>query len=718
MFSPHPHGTPYHALRLLGVLVLTLPLLVLPTTARQKVREKIRVACVGNSVTYGYKLADREHTAYPVQLQGMLGDAYEVRNFGHSGATLAYNGYNPYVLLPEFRQAIDYKADLVVIHLGLNDTDPRVWPHHSDEFVGDYRALIDSFRVANPSAKIWICLMTPIFHDHPRFDSGTRDWHALIQQRIRQVAAAAGTGLIDLYTPLHTHPDLFPDALHPNAEGAGILAKTVYGALTGDHGGLSVPITYSSSMVIQRDRPITFHGTANAGERVSVTFMGQKQQATADSNGQWHTTFPQHGAGGPYTLDIAAGRERRHYDDIWLGEVWLCSGQSNMELTVPATLTAEADLAAADTCRRLHLFNMRAIAPTYATEWPAGVLDSVNHLLYTTRGPWLRSSRGVVENFSSIAYNFGRRLADSLGCHVGIITNAIGGSATEDWIDRTTLENDFLPILRDWRHNDYIMRWCRERAALNIHGAADESQRHPYEPAYLFESAVLPLERYALRGVLWYQGESNADNAEVHERLFPLLEAGWRHYWGDATLPFYTVQLSSIATRPSWPRFRDGQRLLAQHDAATYMTVTSDLGDSLDVHPRHKAEVADRLLRAVLHHTYGHSAVVPSGPLFRAMTTEGKALRLTFDYGEGLHAATGDSIVGFEVAGSDGVYHRATATVGDHATSLLVSADGVAAPVAVRYGWQAYTPANLVNAAGLPASTFRNEDAYDALYGE
>ena len=201
----------------------------------------------------------------------MLGNDYEVQNFGHSGATLLFKGHNPYNKLPEFRAALNFKADVVIIHLGLNDTDPRNWPQYADDFIPNYRALIDSFRVANPKAKIWICLMTPIFHGHPRFDSGTRLWHGLIQQRIKQVAQTSGVGLIDLYTPLHSFPNLFPDALHPNAEGAKILARTVYNNITSNYGGLTLPATYGNSMVIQRERPILFHGIANAGERVSCT---------------------------------------------------------------------------------------------------------------------------------------------------------------------------------------------------------------------------------------------------------------------------------------------------------------------------------------------------------------------------------------------------------------------------------------------------------------
>ena len=239
-------------------------------------RTPIKVACVGNSVTFGYKLPDRKTQAYPVRLQQMLGNGYDVRNFGHSGATLLNKGHNPYMQLPEFKDALAFKPDMVVIHLGLNDTDPRDWPQHGDDFVSDYHALIDSFRVANPKAKIWICLMTPIFHDHPRFDSGTRLWHSYIQQRIRQIASTYNVGLIDLYTPLHKFPNLFPDALHPDPEGAHILARTVYSGITGNYGGLQLPPTYGNGMVIQRQQPINLQGPPMPANTSASTFMAQK----------------------------------------------------------------------------------------------------------------------------------------------------------------------------------------------------------------------------------------------------------------------------------------------------------------------------------------------------------------------------------------------------------------------------------------------------------
>ena len=194
------------------LMVCGLLLIALLGTAKKP----IKVACVGNSVTFGYGLTNRETTCYPYVLQQLLGAHYEVKNFGHSGTTLLSEGHRPYIQQPEYQAALAFKADLVVIHLGLNDTDPRNWPNYNSHFDRDYQQLINSFRQANPKVKIWICLLTPIFHPHPRFESGTRDWHAAIQKHIRRIAEANQTGLIDLHTPLYSRPDLFADALHPN----------------------------------------------------------------------------------------------------------------------------------------------------------------------------------------------------------------------------------------------------------------------------------------------------------------------------------------------------------------------------------------------------------------------------------------------------------------------------------------------------------------------
>ena len=253
--------------------------------------QKIKVACVGNSVTYGYGIKNRETNCYPAQLQQMLGDAYEVENFGHSGATLLNKGYRPYTQQEAYQKALRFAGDYVIIHLGLNDTDPRAWPNYRDDFVRDYLSLIESFRKANPRCKVWVCRMTPISHRHPRFKSGTRDWYWMEQALIEEIARIAGATLVDLQEGLYDRPDLLPDALHPNAEGAGILARTVYGALTGDYGGLQLPAIYSDRMVLQRDQPLPISGIANQGEKVTVTLAGQRKETVAGTNGKWTVTL-------------------------------------------------------------------------------------------------------------------------------------------------------------------------------------------------------------------------------------------------------------------------------------------------------------------------------------------------------------------------------------------------------------------------------------------
>lgn len=667
--------------------------------------QKTKVACVGNSVTYGYKIENREANCYPAQLQRMLGDAYAVENFGHSGATLLNKAYRPYTQQEAYQKALTFAGDYVVIHLGLNDTDPRAWPNYRDDFVRDYLSLIESFRQANPRCKIWICRMTPISHRHPRFKSGTRDWFWMEQALIEEIARIANVSLIDLHKGLYDRPDLLPDAIHPNAEGAGILARTVYGALTGDYGGLQLPAVYSDQMVLQRDQPLPISGIANQGEKVTVTIGGQKKETVAETDGKWTVTLdPLRVSEKPYTLTVSTSNRTIRYEQVLAGEVWLCSGQSNMAFRVNESAKEEQRQQAAYAKQhpQIRFFDMKPRWDTNAVEWDASVLDSLNRLQYYHDTKWEVCDEQNTARFSAIGFAFGRMLADSLQVPVGLILNAVGGSPTEAWIDRKTLEFEFPDILQDWTKNDFIQDWVRERAALNIKKATNELQRHPYEPCYLFEAGIQPLHQYPIKGIIWYQGESNAHNMEAHEQLFTLLVDGWRRNW-NADLPFYYVQLSSI-DRPSWTWFRDSQRRLMKRIPDTGMAVSSDLGDSLNVHPTHKKAVGERVARWALNKTYGYP-VVPSGPLFRSVDFKDNTAYVTFDYAEGLTTSDGAPIHTFEIAGNEGLYYPAQAVVENG--KVKVWSDQVSHPRLIRYGWQPFTRANLVNGEGIPASTFR-----------
>lgn len=681
-------------------------LLGLLTAAPQYAQRPVKVACVGNSITYGTGIANREKDAYPVKLQRMLGDGYVVGNFGKPGATLLNNGHRPYMQQQEYKDAMAFAGDIVVIHLGVNDTDPRNWPCFRDEFIGDYCALIDSFRTANPKCRVMVARMTPLSDRHWRFESGTRDWHAEIQQAIEKVARRMGAQLIDFYEPLHPYPHLFPDAIHPNEEGAEMLARTVCQGITGDYGGLRMPELYADNMVLQYGRALDIHGTANAGTKVSVSIGGQKHKTTAASDGRWSVTLQPLEAGGPYTLTVKAGHEERTYGNVLAGEVWLCSGQSNMEFQLNQCATAADDMpkAAND---RIRLYDMKARWRTNAVEWDTSVLDSLNRLQYFKEASWTTCTPETAGRFSAVAYYFGKTLQDSLQVPVGLICNAIGGAPAEAWIDRSTIEYEFPAILRNWMGNDFIQDWVRGRAALNIKKSANKLQRHPYEPCYLYEAGIRPLEQFSIRGVIWYQGESNAHNKDAHAKLFRLLVNSWRHNWADAEMPFYYVQLSSL-NRPSWPWFRDSQRRLMAEIPGTGMAVCTDRGDSLDVHPRQKREVGERLGAWALNQTYGRQRVVPSGPLYKAVRFDNKAAYVTFDYAYGLTTSDGQPLRTFEVAGEDELFHPAQAVVMEDGTVKAWSRE-VKNPRYVRYGWQPFTRANLVNGAGLPASTFRTD---------
>ena len=703
---------------------------------------QVRVACVGNSITYGTGIENREADSYPAQLQKMLGEGYEVGNFGRPGATLLNHGHRPYTQQPEYRAALDFAGDIVVIHLGINDTDPRNWPNYRDEFITDYCALIDSLRGRNPKARIIIARLSPISNRHSRFQSGTRDWHGEIQQVIPLVAKARGTELIDFHTPLYNRPDLFPDGLHPNKAGAAIMAKAVFQFITGNYGGLQMPQVYSDGMVLQRDMPLNIHGIADASEEVTVAIerlkgekvkrlkgeKDEKVKAVAGMDGRWEVELKPLKAGGPYTLTVSTKQRTLTFQDVMVGEVWLCSGQSNMEFKLRGASPSPSkggenrrDLSS-DKAGGLRLFNMTPICHTSDVEWDSLTLAQVNELKYLKPAKWTDCTEETAADFSAVAYFFGRMLQDSLQVPIGLICNAVGGTNTESWIDRRTLEFEFPNILNNWLHNDFIQDWCRGRGAKNIALAlkkesgfplasnGESLQRHPYQPCYMYEAGIEPLARFPSRGVIWYQGESNAHNKDAHAKLFPLLVDSWRSNWKRPDMPFLFVQLSSL-DRPSWPWFRDSQRLLSQQIPYTGMAVTTDVGDSLDVHPRRKQPVGERLARLALKDVYAypyftkHPSAAQSPVLIEAKS-DGHRVMLLFEYtsARGLTSSDGKPLRTFELADEFGIFHPAEAKV--KGTNVYVSSKQVKRPTAVRYGWQPFTHANLVNAYGLPASTF------------
>ncbi|MBQ3576342.1 MAG: hypothetical protein IJA28_02880, partial [Coprobacter sp.] len=383
------------SLKRLSVLVLSLVI------SFSVYADKIKVACIGNSVTYGHLLPYREDNAYPARLQNLLGDNYMVGNFGKSGATLLNRGHRPYMEQDEFKDAMAFEADIAVIHLGLNDTDPRNWPNYSDDFEKDYYTLIDSIKSSNPKCKIWICKMSPITYEHNRFKSGTRDWYREIQSRIEDIAKIKEVGLIDLQTPLYNLPNMLPDALHPNVDGAKIIARSVYSAITGNYGGLKMSPIYSDNMVLQRNTPLEIKGIANAGDNVTVTIADKKYKTKCGKDGKWSVSIKPLKADTGYVLTVATKEKSLTYSNIAAGEVWLCSGQSNMVFTVGESATAEEDIATADNFN-IRLFNMQPAYLTDTSTWSMTFLDSLNRLDYYKPTKWQECNGESVKSFSAV----------------------------------------------------------------------------------------------------------------------------------------------------------------------------------------------------------------------------------------------------------------------------------------------------------------------------
>lgn len=673
--------------------VLCAIVLSVPATA------KTRVSCIGDSITCGIGTENPGTDSYPAQLQRLLGENYDVSNFGCSGATLLRHGHYPYIEREEFRMAMAWAADIIIIDLGVNDTDPRDWPNFRDEFVGDYLTLIDTLKTSSPRAKFYVAIPTPIGSGHPRFSSSARQWQEEIRSGILKVAELSGAEVIDFYTPLYPYHSHFPDFLHPDGFGAFLMARTAYADITGDFGGVQMSPIYSDNMVLQQGVDLDIHGIANAGEKLKVTLGKKTVKTQAGKDGKWVAQFkPLKASDKPIKLIVRSDSRTISFENIIVGEVWLCSGQSNMEWALRGSSTIEP---VADDA--LRFYNMTGRWAPENNEWTEDALKAVDQLNYFNIPSWEKCSAQSATDFSAVAYCFGMMLREKLGVPVGLICNAVGGSPIESWIDRHSLETEFPAILGDWTNNDYLQEWVRTRALKNLGGSG--YTRHPYEPAYLYESGILSLDEYPVKGVIWYQGESNAHNFGAYEKLFPMLVDSWRAYFGNPALPFGYVQLSSL-NRPSWPWFRDAQRRLLGCREGLGMVVTSDLGDPVDIHYADKKPVGDRLALWALHDVYGQKKVVCSGPTFKGMKAGGKKLTVTFDNASGL-AASGENLIGFEIAGKDGIFYPAKAQI--KGASVILTSKEVSKPVMVRYAWEPYTRANLVNGAGLPASTFREE---------
>ncbi len=434
---------------------------------------------------------------------------------------------------------------------------------------------------------------------------------------------------------------------------------------------------FGSGMVIQREKPVNVWGWDAPRTEVTVAFGDQSAKTTSDGKGAWKVTLPGAAADGRVRTLTATGTTSVTFDDILLGEVWLASGQSNMEWRLSASAGGGDEIKRAD--------------------FPGIRLFRVNRDIAQQRkqdiasGKWVVCSPATAGGFSAVAYHFGRNLHHELKVPVGLVMSAVSGTPIEPWMSPET--HATLP------------------PPLPLPPGAKKMWP---QPSQLYEGMIRPLSPIALRGVIWYQGEGNSRDGALYTTKMEQLVAGWRKTW-DAPFPFYFVQ---IGQRPyaepagpdappfTLPKFWEAQARAASTIPDSGLAVINDISE-LDLHPRNKKDVGHRLALIALAKTYGRKDLVHSGPIFRRMAAEGGKLRISFDHaGGGLASRDGGEVTCFEIIDADkGGFVKANA--GIDGNEIILSAPGVEKPVAVRFTWDNTAVPNLMNKEGLPAMSFR-----------
>lgn len=483
-----------------------------------------------------------------------------------------------------------------------------------------------------------------------------------------------------------------------------------------------LPSIISDNMVLQRGQTVPIWGWANPDEKVTVTICGQARSVQTDTKGKWMVHLDSLSVGGPYTMTVK-GENSILLKNILVGEVWLCSGQSNMELRVDESNNATAEISAAN-YPEIHLLSV----PFRGTEEPQKDF----------KAQWIQCSPKNVGNFSAVAYYFGRELQQKLNIPIGLIHCSWGASSCESWIKRSILDADpkYKPMLQEWNERMATFDLYKAEEAEQLcaswteqvteaKNAGKEPPKPPENlndlhnlmfvvrkcPSYCYNGMLSPLIPYAIRGAIWYQGETNISRAYQYRQLFPLMIRSWRDEWGQGDFPFFFVQLANYMDFKELPgesalaELREAQTM-ALRTPNTVMAVTIDIGATF-IHPTNKQDVGKRLSLLALANVYSKN-VVYSGPMYKSMEKKGKQIVLHFDQkGTGLMAKGGEPLKGFAIAGADQKFVWANAHIVDD--MVIVSSPDIADPIAVRYAWAENPVCNLYNRESLPASPFRTD---------
>ncbi len=480
---------------------------------------------------------------------------------------------------------------------------------------------------------------------------------------------------------------------------------------------VKLPAVISDNMVLQQKSNTTIWGWADPGEKINIKAPWQwlfGSSTTAGKDGKWKLKLKTPKAGGPYDITITANNTIE-LKNVLIGEVWVCSGQSNMQWTMKGTENPDKDIAAANK-PNIRLFTVERVFADKPKD--------------DCSGSWSQCSPETVAGFSAVAYFFGKHLQDELDIPIGLISTNWGGTVAEAWTRKEILESDkdFAPILE--RHEQQIANFpeamkkypqALEDWKVEAEKAKAEGKRGPWRPrkparrnqnspASLYNGMIAPIIPYAIKGAIWYQGESNVSRAYQYRKLFPAMITNWRKDWKQGDFPFYYVQIApyNYGEKQASEELREAQRLTLSLKN-TGMAVTMDIGNPENIHPKNKNDVGKRLALWALAKDYGKKDTVCSGPLYRSMKIEKDKIRLSFNHaGSGLTTKNGKELTHFTIAGQDKNFVQAKATL--DGKTIIVSSEDVKKPVAVRYAWSNTAEPNLANKEGLPASSFRTDN--------
>jgi sialate O-acetylesterase len=435
----------------------------------------------------------------------------------------------------------------------------------------------------------------------------------------------------------------------------------------------------------------------NAATAESVT---QTERTKADDKGAWKVELAPLKATNEPVGFVVTGKNKLTLENVIVGDVWVCSGQSNMEWSVDRAANPEQEIAEAK-YPTIRLFQVQKKVSS------AGPAEDVV-------GKWVVCSPETIAGFSAVGYFFGREIQKTTGAPVGLIGTYWGGTPAEAWTSREKLESEpaFKPILDRWKAIDEKVAAGEPQRT----GREEMGPNHQHHPAGLFNAMVAPIVPYGIKGAIWYQGESNAGRAYQYRKLFPAMITDWRGRWGQGDFPFFWVQLANFMDRKdqpgdsAWAELREAQSKTLSLPK-TGQAVIIDIGEAGDIHPKNKQDVGKRLALAALKVAYGKDDVVYSGPTFKAVKFEGDKATVAFENVGGGLQAQGGELKGFAIAGEDRVFKWAKAEIKDGEPGVVVlTSPDVPSPVAVRYAWADNPEATLYNAEGLPASPFRTDD--------